>query len=98
MSQSFVYELKSFYGRRAGRLVRRLLLSHIREIWPDIRGMRLLGYGYATPYLNGVRDETERTVAMMPSVTGVHVWPQNNNGEKKKRPAADAGKETTDLD
>ncbi len=44
-------------------------------MWPDLRGMRLLGIGYATPFLSAVSAETERTVALMPASQGVLGWP-----------------------
>lgn len=74
------YDLKSFYASRAGRLVRRLLLSHIRNIWPDLRGMRLMGLGYATPYLRPLMEGTERAFAVMPAHSGVHAWPEGEKG------------------
>jgi hypothetical protein len=43
----------------------------IRRVWPELRGMRLLGIGYATPFLSAISAETERTVALMPASQGV---------------------------
>ena len=37
--------------------------------------MRLLGIGYATPFLSALSPETERTVALMPASLGVLGWP-----------------------
>jgi SAM-dependent methyltransferase len=37
--------------------------------------MRVLGLGFATPYLRPFRDETERVIAVMPSQQGVLPWP-----------------------
>ena len=37
--------------------------------------MRLLGLGYATPFLPALGPDTERTVAVMPASLGVLRWP-----------------------
>jgi len=76
-----VYDLKQFYSRRAGRLVRRLVSAHIREFWPNIKGMRVMGYGYAVPYLNAFHGEAERVCAAMPVGGGVHFWPEGEKGQ-----------------
>ena len=47
----------------------------IQEVWPDLRGMRLLGVGYTTPFLTAIAPETERTLALMPASLGVLGWP-----------------------
>jgi SAM-dependent methyltransferase len=77
--QHSVYSLRQFYATKSGRLIRRLLLRHILTLWPERQGMRLLGYGYAVPYLKALREGTERTIAVMPAHQGVHSWP---DGEK----------------
>ena len=38
-------------------------------------GQRVLGIGYATPYLGLFRDEAERCLAFMPAAQGVVKWP-----------------------
>jgi SAM-dependent methyltransferase len=47
----------------------------IQRVWPDLRGLRLLGVGYTTPFLTTIAPETERTVALMPAALGVLGWP-----------------------
>lgn len=76
-----VYDLKQFYGRRAGRLVRRLISGHIREFWPDLKGQTVMGYGYAVPYLKSFQGEAERVSAAMPATNGVHFWPEGEKGQ-----------------
>ena len=46
-----VLDLQAFYGSRQGQLVRRLVGRQIRSLWPDLSGARVLGLGYATPFL-----------------------------------------------
>lgn len=80
MSSYSVYDLKEFYSRRAGRLVRRLLSGHIQEFWPDVRGMDVAGYGYAVPYLRPFQESAGRVCAVMPTRNGVHFWPEGEKG------------------
>lgn len=72
-----VIDLRDFYESRLGQVARRMIRRRIRLIWPDLRGMRLLGLGYAAPYLKMFREEAERVVAVMPSSQGVLGWPQD---------------------
>lgn len=73
-----IYDLKDFYGSRAGRLVRRILTGHIRMFWPETKGLRVVGFGYAVPYLQIFDSESERVLALMPSGSGVHPWPEGH--------------------
>lgn len=70
-----VYDLKAFYNSRAGRVIRRILQQRIREFWPDTHGLRVVGCGYATPYLRMFMEEAERVFSVMPAGQGAHVWP-----------------------
>lgn len=70
-----VVDLRDFYASRLGHVARRMIRRRIRLLWPDLRGMRLLGLGYAGPYLRMFREETERAIALMPSSQGVLPWP-----------------------
>lgn len=44
-------------------------------IWPPLPEERLLGFGFATPYLERVRAGTERSFAFMPAGQGAVNWP-----------------------
>lgn len=74
-----VFDLKNFYSCRGGRFVRRLLGAHINDIWDGAAGLRVMGCGYATPYLRPYLKDSERTFNVMFSSTGCHHWPQNMN-------------------
>jgi SAM-dependent methyltransferase len=74
---SDVVDLRDFYRDPLGQVARRMIRLAIRRVWPDLRGMRLLGLGYATPFLAALSDETERTIAVMPASLGVLGWPPN---------------------
>jgi len=46
-----VRELAEFYDSHLGAVARRIVLRRLRLIWPNVENLRLLGYGYATPFL-----------------------------------------------
>src|SRR5712671_4219404 len=70
-----VVDLRDFYAQRLGSVARRFVGRGVRARWTDTRGQRVLGIGYATPYLGLFREEAERCLALMPAVQGVVKWP-----------------------
>jgi SAM-dependent methyltransferase len=91
---SDVVDLRDFYLTGLGQVARRMIRRAIRRLWPDLQGMRLLGIGYATPFLSAVSPETERTVALMPASQGVLDWPPGGRnlvalGDEGELPFAD---------
>ena len=70
-------DLKDFYARRLGRLARRLLGRRIRARWNDVRGMRVFGLGFTTPYLAEFRGEAHTLGALMPAGLGALAWPNH---------------------
>lgn len=72
---SDVVDLRDFYRGPLGQVARRMIRRAIQRVWPDLTGMRLLGIGYAAPFLSALAADTERTVAMMPASLGVLRWP-----------------------
>lgn len=71
-----VTDLRQFYYRTTlGRSTQRLLQGAMREIWPDVRGLTLVGYGFAAPFLRPFMAEAERTLCLMPGPQGVCRWP-----------------------
>lgn len=70
-----VVDLRDFYARPLGELARRILRAKLRARWPDVRGARVLGVGFATPYLGVFRDDAERLLAFCPAQMGVAAWP-----------------------
>ncbi|MBL26241.1 MAG: methyltransferase type 11 [Rhodospirillaceae bacterium] len=72
-----VVDLGSFYASRLGQVARRMVSRRIRQIWPDVHGLRMLALGYGTPYLRPFRSEAERVLAIMPAAQGVSRWPRD---------------------
>jgi SAM-dependent methyltransferase len=85
-----VVDLRNFYAQGLGVVARRFIGRGIRGRWGDTRGQRVLGIGYATPYLGLFREEAERCIAFMPAAQGVVKWPSS-------RPALSALVEETQL-
>src|SRR5436189_6476297 len=75
-----VVDLRNFYGQALGTVARRFIGRGIRARWPDLQGLRVLGIGYARPYLGLFREEAERCLAFMPAAQGVVKWPSARAG------------------
>jgi SAM-dependent methyltransferase len=65
-----VVDLRAFYASPLGHVARRLVGKVVLRLWPDCRRQRLLGLGYATPYLPLLGGEAERVLAFMPASPG----------------------------
>jgi SAM-dependent methyltransferase len=72
--------LRTFYSSCLGKVARRMIARRVRQIWPDVHGMNVLGLGYATPLLSVFRSEAERVIALMPARQGVVHWPTDGGG------------------
>ena len=70
-----VVDLRNFYGGPLGGLVRRHLRARLVEMWPKVSGDRILGLGYATPFLRPFLGRAERVLGFMPARQGVVNWP-----------------------
>ena len=85
-----VVDLRNFYAQPLGKAARRFIGRGIRAHWTDTTSLRVLGIGYATPYLGLFREEAERCLALMPGPQGVVRWPSS-------KPALTALVEEDDL-
>lgn len=86
--------LHDFYESPIGQVARRMILRRLRLFWPSAESCRVLGYGFATPYLKPFQGEAERVVALMPAQQGVLAWPSHRPsvalGEEDAFPFPDA--------
>jgi SAM-dependent methyltransferase len=90
-----VIDLRDFYNRPLGGVVRRLLTSRIRSRWRSVHGAQLMGLGFAVPYIGMFRGEAARLGALMPANQGALAWPAPDQGhtvmvEESMLPLADA--------
>jgi SAM-dependent methyltransferase len=86
--------LVDFYQSEVGQAARRMIVRRLKLLWPECKGLRVLGYGFAVPYLKSFLGEAERVVALMPAQAGVVAWPAGRPltvlGEESALPFADA--------
>lgn len=73
-----VIELHDFYRDRLGRVVQRLMRRRLRQMWPDVSGQRVMGFGYAGPLLKAFEDQTTQRFLVMPASQGVMKWPRQS--------------------
>ena len=71
-----VVDLKDFYARPLGHVVRRLLGARLRARWGNLAGCSLFGLGFAAPYLGAFRGEARPVGALMPAGLGAVPWPK----------------------
>ena len=71
-----VGRLISFYKSPLGRISRALVREAIMAMADDVRGRRVLGLGFATPYLRFTLQTAERVLAFMPARQGASAWPR----------------------
>jgi SAM-dependent methyltransferase len=86
--------LSAFYTSHLGQVARRLILNRLQTFWPDVRGTRLLGYGFAIPYLRALSQDADRVAALVPAQLGPVAWPPDPVlsvlGDEDALPFADA--------
>jgi SAM-dependent methyltransferase len=73
-------DLKEFYDTLQGRVVQRIIRQYVRHFWPNVKGQRVAGLGYAVPYLRPFMEEAERVIALMPMQQGAVFWPMEEKG------------------
>lgn len=71
-----VIHLRNFYYRsQLGRATQAAIRAQVRHLWPEARGLCVVGYGFAAPLLRPYLAEAARVVSLMPSPQGVMPWP-----------------------
>ena len=73
-----VIELRDFYATLPGQAVRRKVGHAIADLAAAGPGERVLGFGFATPYLRRLAGNAERMLAFMPAGQGVIDWPPDS--------------------
>lgn len=72
-----VLDLRNFYAQPLGRVAAHYINKRLRDHWPNLAGLSVLGVGYTPPYIRGMRGHAERTLAFMPATQGAVYWPSN---------------------
>ncbi len=71
-----VARLIEFYRSPLGNISRALLRKEILRMAGSVRGQRVLGLGFATPFLRFALTDAERVLAFMPARQGSSAWPR----------------------
>ena len=71
-----VHGLKDFYATPAGLVAGRLLRERLRALWPPRPGDRVLGLGYASPFLRVWRSEGAACIALLTPHVPRWRWPR----------------------
>lgn len=71
-----VVELRRFYAStHLGRLASESMGDRLGRIWPDVKGMTVVGFGYAAPLMQPFLARAARAFCLMPAQQGVCAWP-----------------------
>lgn len=73
--KSDIIALRSFYSSTLGRLAERSIAMALSSIWAKLPNERLVGLGYANPWLDRFSGDAERTFSFMPASMGAVGWP-----------------------
>jgi len=70
-----IVDLRQFYHSMLGRMAEQSIAMALSALWARLPQERLVGLGYAVPFLDRFRADTERTFAFMPAGQGAVNWP-----------------------
>jgi SAM-dependent methyltransferase len=73
---SDVVRLIEYYKSPLGRISRALVREHVIALARQVERKRVLGLGFATPYLRFALDRADRVLAFMPARQGASAWPR----------------------
>jgi SAM-dependent methyltransferase len=86
--------LAEFYESDLGQVTRRHIQRRLKAAWPNLKGTRVLGMGFAVPYLRSFALDAERVIAFLPEDLGPLCWPAKRSlsllGEEDALPFPDA--------
>ncbi|OJT95516.1 MAG: SAM-dependent methyltransferase [Rhizobium sp. 63-7] len=70
-----IVDLREFYHSELGRRAEYSIAMALSSLWARLPQERLVGLGYAVPFLDRFRGDTERSFAFMPAGQGAVNWP-----------------------
>jgi SAM-dependent methyltransferase len=71
-----VHRLIGFYKSPLGKIARALVREQIMRLAGPIEKRRVLGLGFASPYLRFAMEKAERVLCFMPARQGANAWPR----------------------
>ena len=72
-----IADIHKFYQTRLGQTACRYIGYKIAQFWPDKVDDVVVGYGYATPYIDRYRQSASRVLGLMPCSQGAIPWPEH---------------------
>jgi SAM-dependent methyltransferase len=72
-----IVDLREFYSTRLGLATRRCLTGQLKPRLAGVSGRRVMGLGYAMPYLVDCIDPADGPLAFMMARQGVFRWPED---------------------
>lgn len=72
---SDIVDLRSFYSTPLGGIAAQSIGMALSVVWANIPNERLVGLGYALPWLDRLGADAERVFAFMPATQGAVSWP-----------------------
>ena len=73
-----IVDLREFYHSPLGHLAEQSIAMALSSLWVRLPQERLVGLGYAVPFLDRFQADTERTFAFMPAGQGAVNWPMGS--------------------
>ncbi len=70
-----VVELREFYASPLGNATRRLILAKLKPRLGNLRDSTVVGLGFASPYLDEISPDPQRSLSFMLARQGVIQWP-----------------------
>lgn len=70
-----IVDLRAFYASTLGRLAERSIARALSAVWAPLASERLVGLGYAIPWLDRFAGDAERVFSFMPAGQGAASWP-----------------------
>jgi SAM-dependent methyltransferase len=70
-----IVALRAYYSSNLGQMTERALGQALKPFAKPHKADRVLGFGYATPWLADIGEGAERTLNFMPAAQGAYPWP-----------------------
>lgn len=82
-----VHGLPEFYRAPLGRVAARLIRARVAALWPETRGLEILGLGWAAPYVALWPGKPGRHIALTPE--GLGRMPSSAQVQERRLPLPD---------
>lgn len=74
-----IVSLRAFYSSHLGERTAKALSGELLHFWPKVKDERVLGLGYALPFLPLFANDADRVFAFMPARQGACQWPDSGH-------------------